>query len=205
MDLEAAGFWLDIIALVAFAAWGCGAWFVVRTGRSLSNPALAEISVAAPVATVRSKLTQAIIQGDMRSPLREAIVEASTDQEVRWRSQGMLRTEGKATLAAAGRQTHVQISMTAQSPLMIAAKIVVTIGLLAIMGIYQLISTLVLKSGSPGLYIQVIQMVQAVHFLWPPFLLAGMVSVMRRRLLLELQRSLQNAVFADSTAAKATP
>jgi hypothetical protein len=47
-------------------------------------------------------------------------------------------------------------------------------------------------------------MVQAVHFLWPPFMLAGMVSVMRRRVMQELQRSLQNAVFAESTTMKAS-
>jgi len=203
MDLETASFWLDAIALGAFAVWGFSAWFVVRTGRQLADPTLGEITVAAPVATVRARLTQTIISGDIRSPLRDAIVEASTDEEVRWRSQGALRTQGTATLRSEGRQTHVQLSVVAQSPLMLAAKIVVTVGLLATLGIYQLISTLVLESGSPGLYIQVIQMVHAVHFLWPPFLLAGIVSVTRRRLLLELQRSLQNAVFAEATAAKA--
>jgi hypothetical protein len=204
MDLESATFWLDTIALAAFAVWAGGAWFVIRTGRQLTNATPGDITVAAPVATVRARLTQTIIQGDARSPLRDAIVEASTDQEVRWHSQGILRTQGVAALSGAGRQTQVKISLTAHSPLMLAAKIVVTIGLLAVLGIYQLIAIYVLGSGSPGLYIQVIQMVQAVHFLWPPFMLAGMVSVMRRRVMQELQRSLQNAVFAESTTMKAS-
>ena len=44
---------------------------------------------------------------------------------------------------------------------------------------------------------QVFQMLQAIHVLWPPFLLAGMALAMRRRLDAEIERVIKNQRFLD--------
>ncbi len=66
------------------------------------------------------------------------------------------------------------------------------LGLLAIAGGFVLIRTLVVSSDEPAVRWQVFQILQAAHFLWPPFLFAGIYRSGRRTLRKRIETFIAN-------------
>jgi hypothetical protein len=54
------------------------------------------------------------------------------------------------------------------------------LGLIALIGGFFAITTWVVPNPNPDVRAQSVQMVQAVHFLWPPFLFGGIYRMRRR-------------------------
>jgi hypothetical protein len=79
--------------------------------------------------------------------------------------------------------------------LLFGAAIVQALGLVAIVGGSILIGTLVVPSERPDVRWQVVQMLQAAHFLWPPFLLGGLYRAQRRSLRRRLEAFASNLAY----------
>ena len=82
-----------------------------------------------------------------------------------------------------GGRTEVQWSGRAAggSGLLLGAYIALAVGLLVLVTGSVLLRTFVVASPDPMVRVQVWQMVQCVHFLWPPFLFAGLHRVRGRQ------------------------
>ena len=77
---------------------------------------------------------------------------------------------------------------------------VVILGAATIMIGGWLIATLVLPSEDPSIRTQSIQMVQAVHFLWPPFLFGGLARLRRRAAGESLTAMIQNLQHLEDSS-----
>jgi hypothetical protein len=92
--------------------------------------------------------------------------------------QGQLRFSP----AAAGRtRIDYAIELRRSNVLLGLAMAFQVLGLIALVTGFTLIYAFVVDDPNPGIRAQSIQMVQAIHFLWPPFLFAGLSRVGRKR------------------------
>jgi hypothetical protein len=83
--------------------------------------------------------------------------------EILFTSAGMDRTK-----------VEYRIELSRGQGLLLAGRILLVLGLMALVGGFWLIRTYVVPNPNPGIRGQVVQMVQVVHFLWPPFLFGGL-------------------------------
>jgi hypothetical protein len=81
--------------------------------------------------------------------------------------------------------------------LLLAAAIVQALGLVAIVLGFWLIRTYVVPGAHPALRAQAVQMVQVIHFLWPPFLLLGLYRRGRAAVRSTLEAFLTNLPYLD--------
>jgi hypothetical protein len=200
MDGPAAAFWLDAITTGAAAVWIAGAWFVASTKRRCSEPIRGERRVDAPAADVMRSLTQQLVTGG-GGVLRQVSIDSATDREVRWHAGRPLAHEGRITITPGAGSTRVEWELTRGTGQLLAGMIVVGLGALVVVGLHLALRTYVLPSPHEAVRAQVIQMVQAVHVLWPPFLIAGLARLLHRHLGQEVERMVGNAPFAARTAA----
>lgn len=197
MEPIAAGIWLNGLAVGAGAVWLAGAWFVASTRRICSEPLQGEIDVACDPRTVTTRLTQTLASARTGSPLQNSTIEAATEREVRWSSTGTLRHRGVVSATGDARRTRAVWEIQPQeSGMQRAARIVVACGAVVTLAIYLALREFALPSEHGNVRGQVFQMVQAIHVLWPPFLLAGLARKLRRTIGAEVQRAVQNAPFA---------
>lgn len=196
MDSETARSLLEYLACGATGLWVAGAWFTTSTARQLGMEAREELAVAAPGAAVTRRVAEVVAKSIRGMPLQSCRLESATPEAVRWRSEGPLRYVAELSATADGKQSRVTLSVVASSPLLWVARAVVVVGALVTGGLYYALSQYVATSADEGVRWQVVQMVQAVHLLWPPFLLAGLPRMMRRRVMEEVRRVVQNTPFA---------
>lgn len=71
------------------------------------------------------------------------------------------------------------------------------LGLLALLAGFLLLRLFVVPAAEPAIRVQTVQMVQTVHFLWPPFLFAGLYRYGRRTLRNGLDVFLHNLPYQD--------
>jgi hypothetical protein len=71
------------------------------------------------------------------------------------------------------------------------------LGLIALVALFCFLRTQVVADPNPAVRWQTLQMVQAVNFLWPPFLLAGLYRQGRRTLLGGFDRLIHNLPYLD--------
>lgn len=196
MEQATAQFWLDTGVAVAGALWLSGAWFVASTRRLCAEPLRGDLDVASDPATVMARLTKVLADARPGSPLQSSSIEAATQREIRWSSIGLFRHRGSVRTSGEPRRTRVEWEVQGQpGGLLLGARVVVALGALVTIGLYLVLREFVLPSESPGVRGQVFQMVQAVHVLWPPFLLAGFARRSRRLVGEEVRRAVQNAPF----------
>ncbi len=69
-------------------------------------------------------------------------------------------------------------------------------GLVALVALCSLLGTLVVSSPNPAVRWQVFQMVQAFHFVWPPFLFGGLYRLGRRGMASQLEAFVHNLPYA---------
>lgn len=196
MSSEDARFWLDLIAGFAVVAWVLGAWFVMRTTSLCREPVEGVVEVDASPATVSSRVAQHLATVANGSPLHRSVVSSATEREVRWESRGAFRHTGSLRVEGSGRRTRAAFAVTVQSGLLVAARLVHVVAAIVVGGLYYLLLQSAVPSQDESVRVQVVQMVQSVHLLWPPFLLAGLARTLRRRVVDELQRVVGNTKFA---------
>lgn len=190
------GFLLHALAAGAAAVWLAGAWFVARTRRLFAEPLAGEIEVELGVAALAQRLAREVSTARPGSPLQQSLVEVANERELRWSSTGAFRHRGRFVLQGDTKRTRVRWQAETGRGLLRAAGLVVVFGALVTLGLYLLLREFALPNENPGIRWQVAQMAQAVHLLWPPFLLAGIARRARRGIGNELRRIVQNAPFA---------
>jgi len=196
VDHETAAYWLDVIAAGAAVLWLAGAWFVMSTVRRSRQPLHGEAEVACDPATLITRLTKSIADARAGSPLQNSAVEGACANEVRWRSTGVMRHSGTARATGDRKTASVAWQIETGGGLLLGARLVVVLGAFVVGGLYWLLSEYVLPNENLGIRGQVFQMVQAIHVLWPPFLLAGLARKLRRMVADEVRRVVQNAPFS---------
>jgi hypothetical protein len=71
------------------------------------------------------------------------------------------------------------------------------LGLIALVGGFFAIVTWVVPNPDPGVRAQSVQMMQVVHFLWPPFLLGGLYRMRRRTVQARFEILVNNLPYCD--------
>jgi hypothetical protein len=140
-----------------------------------------------------SKRAAAIIAKESLGTLGQIKIEEQTDDTIRFERLALApsgqsawatlrRGEMHFTPAGAGR-TRVEylLEVSRGRGLLLAAFLVQIAGLIALVTAALLMETYVVNNPDPEVRYQVIQMVQVVHFLWPPFLLAYLYRRSRRQ------------------------
>lgn len=194
MDAESATFWLDTIAAVMVALLVASAWFTSRVRRQFVEPLRGEAEVTAAPQAVLAAIGKGLTTAKGPEWLGCA-VETANDREVRWKKSTFPRHEGRAAATGSARKSKVTWEVTAGTGFLSVAKVIVLVGGLVTGGLYYALWTFAVASEDPGHRAQVIQMVQAIHFLWPPFLFAGLASSLRRRIGDEVRRAALGATF----------
>lgn len=194
MEMATASFWLDALALGAVLVWAVGAWFVRRTRAALQEPLTGEARVPIAPADVLAAVARRLAVGGS-DVLRGAAIDVADARQVAWHSDAIPRHRGTVVAERAGDGARVLWQLTGDVRLL-GARLVVVAGAVWIVALYLVLRTYALPSEHGGARGQVFQMVQAVHLLWPPFVLAGVARMLRRRLATEVARVVQNAPFA---------
>lgn len=197
MSYEFAAFWLDAIAIGAAILWGIGAAFVTRSARVVEERVEGETEVEVASHAFVQLARTALSRGIANSPLSRIALVDVRDDSLTWQGGGG-GVRHSASLRASGNgasRARVVWQLEATSGMITGARWVVAAAAVATVGIYWLLSTHVLPVENPGVRGQVFQMAQALHFLWPPFLLAGLARALKRRLVKDLERTLGNLRF----------
>ena len=200
MEFATAAMLLDVITAVAAVVWFAGAVFVWRTARTMREPVNGELEVDAAPATLVRRAKSLLARGLDRSPLSGiTLLEAHPDAVVWEGGEGRMRHTGSLRVAATSgsERSRVAWQLETRTALVTVGHWLVALAGLAIIGLHQLLLHVVLAAEDPWVRPQVLQMLQVVHFLWPPFLLAGLARATRTRLVRDLERSLRNAALAD--------
>lgn len=191
MTPEDARTWLDTIAAVAVVVWAVGVWFVLRTGRLCAEPVRETVDAPGSLADVLTRVARAVADSPIGSPLQRATVESATQREVRWTSRGAFAHEGLVRPEHGGGKTKVAFEVVVRSPMLVVGKVVCVVGAVVIGVLWWMLGERVVPDPNEAVRAQVVQMVQAVHVLWPPFLFAGLPRVFRVRIVDEVRRILR--------------
>lgn len=105
------------------------------------------------------------------------------------------RTGGRTAVAFAG--------LSGSRGLLVASWVLLALGLVAIAVGFALIRALVVSSEDLAVRRQVFQMLQAGHFVWPPFLFAGLHRGRRRALARRLEAFASNLAFIQDGGGRA--
>jgi hypothetical protein len=200
MGEETAQTVLYAIAAVAFIVWLAGLLFVVASSRlpkaapaerfelagpSLANAVTGTAEIEGRPAELAAKAASILAKGNAGPVGPMKVLERADDRVVfeglsldpAAPSLGRFVRQGEIRFASAGMdRTRVdyRIDVTSGRGLLRAAAVVQLLGLIALVAGFWLIRTYIVPKANPGIRGQTFQMIQVVHFLWPPFLLAGL-------------------------------
>jgi hypothetical protein len=200
MDQATATFWLDVIAGGAAALWLLGAVFVVRTRQLLATPTHGERTLTVRGETVLATVGKLLTMAPLGHPLQRARIESATDRELRWRSTGPFAHTAVLQARPNGSGCTVHSEVTSSSWMVPVGLAVAALGAVVTATLWYLLGTHVVGSEHAEVRMQAVQMAQASHLLWPPFLFAGVARLCRRRVIGEIDRVLQNLVAARTGA-----
>lgn len=201
MDPETAAFWLETIAAGAAAAWFAGAWFVHRTRGVCAEPLGGEVEIPSGPDAIVQRTIAVLAEARAGSPFAGSVIEHAGRGEVRWRTNsGALRHRGVVRATGIAQQSRVVYGIEYTGRLLTFGTAFVAFGAVVIAVLFWMLRQYVLASPDAGVRAQVIQMVQAVHVLWPPFLFVGLARTLRRTLAKEVLRTLQHVPHAAAGA-----
>lgn len=112
---------------------------------------------------------------------------------------GELFRRGELRFSPAGDKTRIDyaIEVPSRSGILLMGWVFIVLGLGAIIFAVALILTTVLPSPDAGVRWQAVQMVQTVHFLWPPFLCMALYRRSRRHVRASIESLVHNLPFLD--------
>lgn len=195
MEASTAIFWLQAIAVGAVILWLCGAIFVAAARRKVGTPLQGELAVPVAPAVVIAQFSRAIAAAVPGSAFQGGLIERASETEVKWTSSLGGRHRGTLTVSGNSKGSQATWEVQSTTGLILGARIVVTLGAVLVIALYYLLHEYVVTSENGAVRAQVIQMVQSIHLLWPPFLLAGLALRSRTRMTRDIQRAVQNAQF----------
>jgi hypothetical protein len=193
MTAAAAEMLLYAITAVAVAAWVAGLEFLVATVRkgkkgaaelaTLGDPPPANLiygsaEVEGNAAALSQRAAAVLAAKSVRISERtdEKIVFETPKEIIPGQTFNLPALSGQLLFTALTAQT-TRVDYAVAKPhvraLLILGFVFVALGIAAIVTGFLLIYFLAVKSPSPAVRWQTVQMVQVVHFLWPPFLFGG--------------------------------
>lgn len=129
-----------------------------------------------------------------QSHLRFEQIESGGDPRTgsHWMRQGQL-----SFVSVGGGRTRIEwvVELARMQWLLRLGVLFQVCGLIAIIGGFWAIRTYLVPSPDPGARWQTVQMVQTVHFLWPPFLFAGLYRKGRRDVAARMQALANNLPY----------
>ncbi|MCA8969353.1 MAG: hypothetical protein KDC95_06200 [Planctomycetes bacterium] len=196
MTQETASFWLHVIFVSALVIWGAGAVFLLRAESALAASVTREVpldGVSRPFLKIfASRLSE--IRSQMVRGIALDVVEPS---RVRWHSSSGFIHHGEARLEASPTRLQWSFEEGAHAFRM-TGRFLIVFGFVVIVALYFILRTYALPSAMPGM---VFQMMQAIHVLWPPFLIGGLALHSRRCMVDEIERIAHNVRFEAVSAA----
>jgi hypothetical protein len=209
MDTETARTVLYIITGIGFVIWLVGVQFVAvsfKAERQAARQAMSEFGldeapsgrllvgraeVEGQPAALAAKAASALADS-WRGPLGPLKILERADDRIAFEGVGQNAT-GRAMSRFVGRgqmqfvrlgpdrtAINYAVEFSGGHGLLLCAKIFNLLGLLALLVGCWLMLTFVVPNPNPAIRGQTFQMLQAVHFLWPPFLFAGLYRSVRR-------------------------
>jgi hypothetical protein len=209
MDTETARFALYAITAIGFVVWLAAAQFVAASVRSEREAARRAMSgfgldearserllvgraeVEGQPAALAAKAASALAES-WRGPLGPLKILARADDRLVFEGAGQ-DAAGRPAWQFVGRgqmqfarlgptRTAIDyvVEFSGGQRLLRWAKVFILLGLVALVVGCTLMFTLIVSNPNPTVRAQTFQMVQAVHFLWPPFLFAGLYRMVRR-------------------------
>jgi hypothetical protein len=224
METETARITLYAIATIGLIAWLAGAQFlgaVYRSERAASQEAVERFDLQSPPsarlvvgsaevdgqpAALAAKAAAILAKGGT-GPLGPVKILKKTDDRIEFEGTGgsvigqpswrSVRRGQMQFLPGDQQRTRINyaVELCGANGYLIAGAVFSALGLVAVIGGFVLIDTLVLSNPNPGVRAQAIQMVQAVHFLWPPFLFGWLYRASRRSLRVGLEVFVNNLPF----------
>ena len=209
MDTETARSVLYAITAIGFVVWLVGAQFVGATIRSERNASrqtmndfgleaapsgrllVGQIEVEGQPAALSAKATSALVKSG-QGPLGPVKILSKTDKRLVFEGAGQNalgqpgwqlvgRGEMQFTVAGASRTAIAYaVELSSGRWLLTCALVFNALGLAALLVGFGLMLTFVLPNPNPAVRAQTAQMVQAIHFLWPPFLFVALYRQGRR-------------------------
>jgi hypothetical protein len=188
MTPETAQLVLALITVVALTAWVAGVQFLVNAARQpappegMHEPELpgdwvhTSVEVAGDAAELSAKAT-ALLVGESAGVGQVRIVERS-DQRIAFETAGEANPvcpglrRGELRFSASGGRTRIDafLQVDRMSWMLWLGGLFSALGLIAIIAGCWVIYTFVTTSPDLAVRWQTLQMMQVVHFLWPPFL-----------------------------------
>lgn len=225
MDQDTAQFILNVIASVGLAVWLLGLCLLVwatQADRIEADPEAEPIFDpdldTAPrgprlhgVVEVRGQPEElsgraAVVLARWMVPGALAVEERHNHRVV-FGSTGLARAWGLAAcrrgvldfkgVAADRTLIHYEVVLAPRRWLLGLGAAFQVIGLVVLIVGFWALSTYVVQSANPMLRYQVVQMLQVVHFLWPPFLFAFLYRALRRSVGAQVRGLVQNLPYLD--------
>jgi hypothetical protein len=222
VNVDAAEVVLIALTVIAVVVWLAGLQFLARCQRTV-RAALDESQAAEPAelpsgnrltgsaevdgqpGTLAAKAASILANGSSLTlgPIR--IVE-KTDAQVRFErleneGAGRWFRRGELDFSAVG-QGRTRVDWTAEVAnnrwLLRVGVLFLVLALIAIVVGYWAISTVVIPSPDPGVRWQAVQMVQVVHFLWPPFVFGVRYRRSVREVAVQFQALANNLPFCKT-------
>ena len=204
---------LLITAGAGLIAWIAGLWFVVATARrgrtpqetmaplgNVPNQISDTADVEGDVTEIADRAAAVLAQGLPGTPWAQVRITDRTADRLRFdvlslgSTRKLVRDAQVQFAAGSSGKTRVTYNFapTPGKGLMTGAWIFVAVGFVVLVAGFFLLRTYVVFSPDPAVREQALQMMQVVHFLWPPFLLAGMARYHSRLVANSMQTFLAN-------------
>lgn len=215
MDPEAAQILLLAITAVAFVVWLIGFQFLAGSLRAGKPTSSDETEVSTNVLTgsaevegqpgvLAAKAASVLAKGNPIGPVK--IVDKTDDHIVferlgpgvvnqpasRWFRRGELRF---ASVGQGRSRVEWAVELANMGWLLALGALFQVLGLVVIVVGCWAISTYVVSSPDPAVRWQTFQMVQVVHFLWPPFLFGGLYRRGRREVAAQFEALANNLPY----------
>ncbi len=125
---------------------------------------------------------------------REVVFEAAGDRP----TPGVGFRRGRVRFSPSGAGTRIDYALEASTGKLLLAIgwAFLAVGLVALVGGAFVVFTYVIPNPNPNVRGQAIQMVQAVHFLWPPYMFAALSGQPRRMLSARMESLVHNLPYS---------
>jgi hypothetical protein len=208
-----------LITTIGAVVWVSGLWFLIRSvpkqpsagaGLEGSDPSRrppqgliaghAEIpgtpgDLSAKAAAILAKEQVKIVQRTEDRVVFEGVGATMAGVAI---GQPTLRGELRFTAIGAERTgVDYAIAIPQGRVLLVLGAVFQLLGLIALVGGFFAIVTWVVPNPDPGVRAQSVQMMQVVHFLWPPFLLGGLYRMRRRTVQARFEILVNNLPYCD--------
>ncbi len=215
MDQSTAEIVLYSIAGSSFVVWLAGCWFVRSSWRPRTDHAVmpsrqraaegdvsGEIEIDGDPDDLQARAAAQLVRGiqGMTAKILDRTRDSLTFEVCDSRSRYRVAPRAELRFARRGSRTAVSYWVEAfdRSWLRTAAWIFLALGLVLLIGGVVSLQAFVIHSENPAVRGMVLQMLQIVHFLWPPFVLAGTARMQRRAVQRGIDAFVHNLPYAQA-------